>query len=142
VTDGEAQYLTTVTSLAVGEVSEDADVENVDAENAISLNVDEDGNTILTIPGLQVGDMKVTVVLRAIDGLEVYQVQEITVEPEEVFEPESDDSGEVTEAETEAADAEAEVTEEVADANAEATESEEESEAESTEEGEEVEPTV
>jgi len=63
----------------------------------------------------------VTVTLRALtDNLDVYQVEEVAMQPEDVFS--SDDPGEAVEAEKEAADAAAEEAEVEADAEAEAVE--------------------
>lgn len=91
VVNGETQILTTVTGVEMNEVSEDVDAENINTEETINLDVDEDGNVSLTIPNLQIGDLTVNVKLRALtDALDVYQVQEVTVAPEEVFVPEAE----------------------------------------------------
>ena len=144
VENGETTILTTVTDLEIGEVApsveEVVETEATDEAKPISLDVDENGNIVLTLRGLRIGDLVVTVTLRALtDSLEVYQVEQVTMEPEDVFA--SDDPGEAEEAEQEAADAAAEEAEVEADAETEAAEAEAEVDTE-TAEAEEVEAEV
>jgi hypothetical protein len=94
----ETVILTTVTNLEIGEVvpqveGETAEEVVVEEEKSISLDFDEAGNIILILRELKIGDLTVNVKLRALtDTLETYQVEEVTVDPEDVFDASSDES--------------------------------------------------
>ncbi|EDN70311.1 hypothetical protein BGP_3422 [Beggiatoa sp. PS] len=109
VTEGEdTSILVTVTDLDIGEIAppveEVVEEATVEEDKPISLDIDEQGNIVLTLRGLRIGDLVVTVTLRALtDSLEVYQVEEVTMNPEDVFA--SDVQGEAEEGEAEATEA-------------------------------------
>ena len=66
----------------------------VNTNSLITLQLNKAGNFILRIPNLRVGDLMVNVILRALtEKLDIYQVEEVTIAPKEVFN--NDDSAEV-----------------------------------------------
>jgi hypothetical protein len=97
----EPVILTTVTGLEMNAATTQPGTE-VDTNNLITLQQSEAGNFILRIPNLKVGNLVVNVILRALtEKLDIYQVEEVTVAPEEVFNNddstavEADDNGTV-----------------------------------------------
>ncbi len=81
----EPVILTTVTGLEIT-VPTIAPEAEVDTSNLITLQQDETGNFILRIPNLKVGDLVVNVILKALtETLDIYQVEEVTIAPEKVF---------------------------------------------------------
>ncbi|NJO15465.1 MAG: hypothetical protein HC877_06875 [Thioploca sp.] len=81
----EPVILTTVTGLEITAPTIAPEAE-VDTSNLITLQQDETGNFILRIPNLKVGDLVVNVILKALtETLDIYQVEEVTIAPEKVF---------------------------------------------------------
>jgi hypothetical protein len=86
-TDEEQEpiILTTVTGLEITAPTTEPEAE-VDTSNLITLQRNEAGNFILRIPNLKVGNLVVNVILRALtEKLDIYQVEEVTIAPEDVF---------------------------------------------------------
>ncbi|BAP57429.1 hypothetical protein THII_3132 [Thioploca ingrica] len=81
----EPIILTTVTGLEITAPTTEPETE-VDTSNLITLQRNEAGNFILRIPNLKVGNLVVNVILRALtEKLDIYQVEEVTIAPEDVF---------------------------------------------------------
>jgi hypothetical protein len=81
----EPIILTTVTGLEITTPTTEPGAE-IDTSNLITLQRNEAGNFILRIPNLKVGDLVVNVILRALtERLDIYQVEEVTVAPADVF---------------------------------------------------------
>jgi len=81
----EPIILTTVTGLEITAPTTEPETE-VDTSNLITLQRNEAGNFILRIPNLKVGDLVVNVILRALtEKLDIYQVEEVTIAPADVF---------------------------------------------------------
>jgi hypothetical protein len=91
--DKEPVILTTVTGLEMNAATTQPGTK-VNTKNLITLQLNKAGNFILRIPHLKVGDLVVNLILRALtDKLDVYQVEEVTIAPKDVFN--NDDSAAV-----------------------------------------------